>query len=98
MRRAGPKHSQKLDQEATNHERQTFLLANAMEEPLARAVSYVGALELIGYGLCRIGDEHGQSVIALAEVMSADLGAVQKSWRQMVGSPARRRDNRRTKA
>jgi hypothetical protein len=69
-----------------------------MEEPLARAVSYVGALELIGYGLCRIGDEHGMSVIALAEAMSADLGAVQKSWRQIVRTPARRRANRSTKA
>lgn len=79
-------------------DRQTFHLADEIEEPLARAVSYAGALELIGFGLCRIGDEHGQAVIALAEAMTADLAAVQKVWRQMVRTPARRRANRRTKA
>ena len=72
--------------------------ANAMEEPLARAMAYCSALELIGFGLNRIGDDHGQAVIALAETLSADLVMVQKSWRQMVGSPARRSANRRTSA
>ena len=74
------------------------MLANAMELPLTRAVAYAGALELIGFGLSRIGDDHGQAVIVLAEAMTADLAAVQKVWRQMVRTPPRERANRRTKA
>jgi hypothetical protein len=62
-----------------------FLCTNAMEEPLSRAIAYNGALELVGFGLCRIGDDHGQAVLAIAEAMTADLAAVQKAWRQIHG-------------
>jgi hypothetical protein len=100
MRRAGPKQTRKANKNATDHERQTFLLADAMEEPLSRAISYAGALELIGFGLCRIGDDHGQAVLAIAETISADLAVAQKIWRQIMAtsSDAQKRANRRTKA
>ncbi len=70
-----------------------------MEEPLSRAVAYSGALELIGFGLNRIGDDHGQAVLAIAEALTADLAAVQKAWRQiMTSSSARRSPKRRRRA
>jgi hypothetical protein len=77
-----------------------FLCTNAMEEPLSRAIAYNGALELVGFGLCRIGDDHGQAVLAIAEAMTADLAAVQKAWRQIMvaGPSARRRPKRRPRA
>lgn len=76
-----------------------FLLVNAMEEPLNRAIAYGEALELIGFGLNRIGDDHGQAVLAIAEAITADLAAVQKTWRQiMANSSARRSPKRRPRA
>jgi hypothetical protein len=70
-----------------------------MEEPLSRAIAYSGALELVGFGLNRIGDDHGQVVLAIAEAMTADLAAVQKSWRQtMASSSASRSPKRRPRA
>ncbi len=80
--------------------RHVFSLACEMEEPLSRALAYSGALELIGFGLNRTGDDHGQAVLAIAEAMTADLEAVQKAWRQIMaaGSSARRRSKRRPKA
>jgi hypothetical protein len=71
-----------------------------MEEPLSRAISYGGALELIGFGLKQIDENHGQAVLAIAEVMAAELVAVQKSWRQIMvtSSGARRTSKRRSQA
>lgn len=76
-----------------------FLSATAMEEPLNRALAYSSALELIGFGLNRIGDGHGQAVLAIAEAMTADLAAIQTAWRQIMASAsARRSSNRRPRA
>jgi len=71
-----------------------------MEEPLNRVIAYGTVLELIGYGLNRIGDDHGQAVLAIAETMLADLEAVKKSWRKIMatGSLARRNTRGRPKA
>jgi hypothetical protein len=66
------------------------LVATAMEEPLDRALAYSGALDLIGFGLNRIGDDHGRAVLAIAEVMTLELVMLQKSWRQMMAACARR--------
>lgn len=81
-----------------NHGNRVVACAVAMEEPLSRAISYGYALELIGFGLKRIDDDHGQAVLAIAETMAAELVAVQKSWRQIMatGSGARKTFNRRT--
>ena len=72
-----------------------------MEEPLSRALAYSRALELIGFGLNRIGDDHGQAVLTIAEAMTAELAKVQKSWRQVFAAsahaPARRSSKRRPK-
>jgi hypothetical protein len=70
--------------------------AATMEEPLNRALAYSGALELIGFGLNRIGDDHGQAVLALAETMTLELVAVQKTWRHIFAASSRRPNKRRS--
>jgi hypothetical protein len=73
-----------------------------MEEPLSRALAYASALELVGFGLNRIGDDHGQAVLAVAEAMTVDLEAVQTAWRQIMAAssraPFRRGPKRRPRA
>jgi len=73
------------------------MLGCDLEEPLNRALAYSGALELIGFGLNRIGDDNGQAVLAIAEALTVELASVQKSWRQIVAASTGARDRRSTK-
>lgn len=104
LRKIGPKPSRQAEsgKADSDRRRRAFLCATAMEEPLSRAVAYSAALELIGFGLNLIGDDHGPAVLAVAEALTAELAAVQKSWRQIVAAssraPARRSTKRRRRA
>jgi len=86
--RAGHAKSQRGKITTADRKRDNDVLACAvaMEEPLSRAISYGGALELIGFGLKRIDDNHGQAVLAIAEAMVEELVAVEKSWRQIMAT------------
>jgi hypothetical protein len=66
-----------------------------MEVPLNRVIAYGTVLELIGYGLNRIGDDHGQAVLAIAETMLADLEVVKKVWRKIMATDSLARRNTR---
>lgn len=72
------------------NERPKFLQAADMEEPLSRAISYGDALVLLGYGLRQIDADHSRAVIAIAEAITADLAAVQNSWRQIMAAGTHR--------
>ena len=88
----------KIATEGRERGNDVLAFAVAMEEPLCRAISYGGALELIGFGLNLVGNDHGQAVLAIAEAMVAELVAVEKSWRQIMatGSDVRKTFKRRT--
>ena len=63
-------------------EKALLVLVAAMEEPLDRAIAYGAALALMGYGLNRIGDDHGDAILATAETLLRDLETAKSLWQK----------------
>ena len=74
--------------------RRVFRLTCDLEEPLDQALAFTNALNLMGYGLNSIGDDHGPALLAVAEAMTGQLTTAKKTWRQIVA--ASRREPRAT--
>jgi len=76
--------------------RRVFKLACDLEEPLDQALAFASALDLMGYGLNGIGDDHGPALLAIAEALTGQLTTAKMSWRQIMAASRRRAPSRRT--
>lgn len=61
-----------------------FALTGDMEEPLAQALALADALDLMGFGLRHVSDDHGAALIAIAEALSHELKTAQNTWRKIM--------------
>ncbi len=66
--------------------RRIFSLACDMEEPLDQALAFARALDVMGFGLNSIADDHGPSFVTIAEALTDRLNAAKKTWRQIVAA------------
>jgi hypothetical protein len=67
-----------------------------MEEPLDQALAFARALDLMGFGLNSIADDHGPALLAIAEVLTGQLTTAKKKWREIVAASGPRATSRRT--
>jgi hypothetical protein len=74
-----------------------FALACDMEEPLDQALAFANALDLMGFGLNSIGDDHGPALLAIAEALTGQLTAAKKPWWQIMAASRHRAPSRRIK-
>lgn len=66
--------------------RRIFSLACEMEEPLAQALAFAGALDLMGFGLRNIADDHGVSLLAIVEALTDELKAAKMVWQKLLAA------------
>jgi len=64
--------------------RRIFSLACDMEKPLDQALAFASALDLIGFGLRTIADDHAPALLAVAEAMTAQITTTKETWRQLM--------------
>ncbi len=69
--------------------RHVFSLISELEGPLDQALALAGALDLMGFGLGSIADDHGPALLAVAHAITAQLRDAKTTWRQLfaAGSP-----------
>lgn len=76
--------------------RRVFKLGCDLEEPLDLALAFTRALDLMGYGLNGIGDDHGSSLLAVAEALTGQITTAKKTWRRLLAASRRRPPSCRT--
>lgn len=79
-----------------------FTLGCELEEPLDQALALARVLDLMGFGLRAIHNDHGPALLAIAEALTSQLSTAKETWRQIMATssraPARRRPKWRPKA
>ncbi len=73
--------------------RRIFALACEMEKPLAQSLAFAGALDLMGFGLRNISDDHSPAFLAITEAMTDELKSAKITWQKILaasGHKARR--------
>ncbi len=76
----------KKDMAGKKFRRHIFSLACDMEEPLDQALAFARTLDLMGFGLNNIADDHGPSFVAIAEALADRLTTAKKTWRQIMAT------------
>ena len=61
--------------------RRIFSFACDLEEPLDQTLAFARALDLMGFGLRSIHNDHGPAFLTIAEALTDWLKTARKTWR-----------------